>query len=615
LNKAIQADARYAPSYVRLAEAETELDDAENAQNALLKVNELVQSESRLPFDDRMRFRAVRAIMLRDVDGGVRWYRELADRRSGDAGAWLDLGRAQDAAALGADARVSYEKAIQLDGQYAPPRLRRASILALEGRRAEALQAFGEAEDLYRAAANVEGEIETLIRRGVFLNGIGELAQARTALERARNLAVNLQSRAQEIRAQLQLSTVTASEGRWKEAEKMSAAAVESALREDLETVAADGFVDAGTILIHQRKWEEADALLLRAIQLAQQRGAQRIVERANLQRAYLMVQEERYVDALASAGQSLEYVQANRYRRYELTALSIMSRAHEGLGQYAEARQLASRALRIATDIKDEIQAGYALENLGGAANALGILPEALEHRARGLEIHRRLNDVATLPFDLVNRADLLIRVGRHSEAAPLLDELDGAIARKLEAYVPRARRVKVLRALSAAIQHRPDEVDRHTMNFPPNADSRPDSTSQLAAVLLQYAGGLRKSRSHMPPVNVPLAGSTTSPTGRELRYWDLAARLANSNTQSALSGVEETLASNGATVSYEFEWRIAAIGAAAARQLKDVERERIFSERARRALTRLRNDWKSDVASYESRPDLVELRRKAGL
>ena len=614
LNEAIKVDAQYAPSYVRLAEAETELDDAQNAQNALLKVNELVPSESRLPFDERMRYRAVRAMMLRDVDGGVRWYRELVERRSGDAGAWLDLGRAQDAAALTTDARISFEKAIQLDGEYAPPRLRRASILAFEGRREEALQAFAEAERLYRAAANVEGEIETLIRRGSFLNGIGELSQARLSLERAHDLAVTLQSRAQEIRAKLQLSTVTAAEGNWSAAEKMATEAVETALREDLETVAADGLIDLGTILIHQRKWSEADTVLLRAIPLAQQRGAQRVVERANLQRAYLKVEDGRHAEGIAAARSALEYVQANRYRRYELTALSIMSRAHEGLREYPEAKRLAQQALKIAAEIKDEVQAGYALESLAGAANALGALPEALEYRARGLEIHRRLDDVATLPFDLVNRADLLIRTGRHREAASLLEEMEAAIAKKLEAYLPRARRVRVLHALSAAIQHQPNEVERHARDFPPTDDGKTDSSSQLAALLLQCATVLRTNRFQQP-LNASPVGSAASATGRELRYWDLVVRLANTDARSALTAAEETLASDGATVSYEFEWRVAAIGAAAARQVKDVERERVLRERAQRALARLRAEWKSDLAAYESRPDLTELRRKAGL
>lgn len=615
LNEAIRADPKFPPFYIRLAEAETELDEAENAHQALLTVATLVSSESRLPPDDRKRIQAVRALMRRDVDGAVRAYSELTNRRPDDAGAWLDLGRVQDAAALSTDALVSYEKAISIDPQYAPAHLRRASILAFEGQRDNALAAFSEAGRLYRALANQEGEIETLIRLGAYLNGLGELREARAALERARDLAGKLQSRAQEIRAQLHLSSVTASEGKFGDAEKMASAAVDSALREGLETVAADGLVDLGNTLFLQKKRTEADAHFQRAIQLAKKRNAQRIMARASLQSAALLVDADRPSDAIATARGWLEYVQSNRYRRYELNALAIMARAHERLGEFVEARALAEQSLRTATAIKDDAQAGEALENLAGQSNAMGALTDALEYRARGMEIHRRQNDLARLPFDLTNRAELLIRLGRPADADRLLKEVDTGIAQGVDAYKQRERRVRALRALSAATRHDRDDVIRHAHNFPLTSDGKEDSNSYLATVLLEYAQARANPGANARRPSATLGGSTSSAPGREVRYWDLAARLAANDADAALSGVEETLGSKGATVSYEFEWRVAAIGAAAARQVRDVERQRVFSERAQRALGRLRNEWKSDVASYEARPDLSELRRKAGL
>jgi serine/threonine-protein kinase len=614
LSEAIKAAPEYAPSYIRMAEAETELGEVESAQRALLKASSLVRSESRLPFPERKRVEAVRALMLRDVDGAVRAYSELAASRPDDPGAWLDLGRAQDAAALSTDARASYERAIEIDAQLAAAHLRRASVLGLEGRRDEALQEFSEAERLYRAAANVEGEVETLIRRGRLLNNGVELRSARAALERAVELAGQLQSRAQQIRAKLALSTVTASEGLWAEAETMAGAAVESALLGDLEAVAADGLIDLATPLILQGKHVEADAHLRRAIQLAEKRGAQTIVARGTLQRAALMFQNGRPADSLAAARAPLEYFQASRYRRYELTALSVMARAHEELGHYAEARTIAERALDAAIRIKDDTRASEALESLAGQANALGALPDALEYRARGLEIHRRQNDIGVLPFDLINRADLLIRVGRHAEGSRLLDEVDAGIAKKLEAYLPRRRRAVMLRALSAAIQHRHQDVLRHARDFPRAADDTSDSTSRLMRLLAQYAEALDGKRGRIAHANAPL-GSVASANARELRYWDLAGRLLGDDARGALSAVAATLADPNATVSREFEWRIAAIGAAAARELKELDQERMFNQRARQALATLRQEWKADVASYEARQDLAELRRRAGL
>ncbi|MEN3337716.1 MAG: hypothetical protein V7647_1392 [Acidobacteriota bacterium] len=613
LREAITAAPDYPGAYIRMAEADTELGEVEGAQQALLKVSDLVTSESRLPFGDRKRTQAVRALMLRDVDGAVRAYAELAASEPRDPGAWLDLGRAQDAAALSADARVSYERALQLDAQYAPAHLRRASILGLEGRRDEALAGFAEAERLYRAGANVEGEVETLIRLGLFLISTGEAHAARVALERADDLAARVQSRAQQIRAELTLSSVTAFEGRWDDAERMASAAVDAALREHLDTVAADGLVDLANVLALRRRHDEADAYLVRAIEVANRRGAPRIVARATLQRAAVLVAEEHPAQAIIAAKSPLEYFQANHYRRFELVALSVISRAQEALGHYADARRLAERSLALAAEMKDEVQAAQALENLAGEANALGALPDALQYRARGLDIHRRQNDLSSLSFDLVNRADLLIRLGRYPEGAALLDELDAGIAKGLDAYKLRARRAGVLRALAAAIRHQlPDVVRLARPAVAPASEPNPNANAQLAAALLEYAQP-NTARRHSPAA-APLPDSL-SPSGREVRYWTLLTRLAHGDARGALAGAEQTLAAPDGWVSYEFEWRIAAIGAAAARQLRDGPRQHAFVDRAQRAAARLRHEWKSDVASYDARPDFMELRRMAGL
>ena len=258
-----------------------------------------------------MRLRAVRALMLRDVDAAVDAYSQLTRRRPSDPGAWLDLGRAQDAAALTADAKSSYETAIRIDGQYAPARLRLASLLGLEGRRDEALKSFDEAERIYRAGSNVEGEVESLIRRGGLLNGMGEFADARTALQRARDLAGNVQSQAQQIRAELQLSSVIASEGRWSDAEKLAASAVDRALADRFEIVAADGLSNLAEILVRQGRAREADAHLVEAIELAGKRRVQRLVNRAMLQ-ASLILQNGDPAGAIAAAAKPLGMLRAN---------------------------------------------------------------------------------------------------------------------------------------------------------------------------------------------------------------------------------------------------------------------------------------------------------------
>ena len=115
-------------------------------------------------------------------------------------------------------ARRSYERATQIDSQYAAAYLRLGSLDAQEGRRAEAQTAIENAERLYKIASNPEGEAEALLRRGSFLNDLGEVTAARGTLERAATLASSMGSQYHDIRSQLQLAAVTASEGRLRDA-------------------------------------------------------------------------------------------------------------------------------------------------------------------------------------------------------------------------------------------------------------------------------------------------------------------------------------------------------------------------------------------------------------
>ncbi|HXG72342.1 MAG TPA: protein kinase, partial [Gemmatimonadaceae bacterium] len=610
LLEAVAKSPVYAAAYVRLAEANTELDDVERAQQALLKVG---GAEAVLPAEDRLRFRAVRALMLRDVDEAVRSYGSLANKRGQDPGAWLDLGRAQDASALAADARVSYDRAIQLDDQYAAAYLRRASILALEGGHDAALKDFGEAARLYGLDANLEGQAETFLRRGGYLSGSGNIQDARPDLERARTLAAQLGNRAQEIRAELQLSSIMAWEGRSNEAQALAGKAIAAARENDLETVAADGLIDLSNMLLEAKRYDEAAGHLDRALELARTRNAPRIVARAEVQRAALLLATRRPDEAVRRAEQVIPSTRQNRYRRYELIALNVISRGRGDLGQFEEARASSKDVLRIATEIKDDLLVGGALENLAGLAVAAGSLPEAHGYRARSEKLHRERKEIALLGYDLTNRSELLIRLGRPAEADPLLREVEAGIASGIDSFKARERRAKSLRAVSAATEGRFQEAARVGRELMQSGGAAPDTYSRLAGRLIEYSDA--SMGRPVKPAPIPDSEKLSSPTTREIRYWALIAYMASGDAKRTLAAVTTTLADGNSAVSYEFEWRVAAIGAAAARRVKDAPTEQQMARRARQALDRLRSAWKADASSYDARPDLVTLRRNAGL
>ena len=163
LEEATRLFDRFALAYARLAEADTELDDERKAQTRLLRLADLVPDESRLPTDEGLRVRAVRALVLHNPDAAITAYRELTSRHPDDAGAWVDLGRAQEAVGLLTDASALYQRAITQDGQYAPAhlRLRRRGRGLAHGERSACLR---RSQRLYTAAANNEGLTEVLLR-------------------------------------------------------------------------------------------------------------------------------------------------------------------------------------------------------------------------------------------------------------------------------------------------------------------------------------------------------------------------------------------------------------------------------------------------------------------
>lgn len=621
LSSAVQLAPGYVPAHVRLAEACTELDDHQCAQDALNTVGTLAPDERRLSDEDRGRLRAVRALMLRRVDQVVAEYDGLTKLNANDSGAWLDLGRAQDTAARPAAARASFDRAIEIAPENAAAHLRRAIVLSQLGEKKEALAEFDRAAALYRKLSDPEGQTETMLRLGTYLDGIGELKLARQALERAETLAETLDHREQSIRAKIQLSSVTASEGAYSKAEQMATEAIDAALANDLDMVAAEGLLELSTTLYRKgvsaapdpEILKSIDAPLGRAIGLAEKRKAQRLSARAAIQRAAVLTQFGKAAEAFDIESKILPFVRANHYRRHELQLLLVTSRTLEKLGRIPEGRQMAENGLRIAEELQDDAQAAFALENLAGFASSNGNLPEAEGFRRRAEGINRKQGNTGTLPYDFANRAELLIRLGRGSDAAPLLQELLDGQHSGLQPFKALARRGRVLRAVRFATEGRFQDAARITGEILREASGAQDSAGRLAAALFPYSQArLGKRVTQADWTNAAAASRILS---SEARYWTLYALLVSGGAHATLSGAEEALGDQKVTASPELEWRLAALGAAAAHDLKDATRAAALSHRADKAAAIVRTLWKDAFATYGKRSDLADLAKRSGV
>jgi tetratricopeptide (TPR) repeat protein len=608
LEQSVALFPQHALAYARLAEAQIALDDAQAAQATLLRVSTIVPDESRLPAADRLRVQAVRALVLRDSDGGISSYRQLVREDPQDAGAWVDLGRAQEDAGLLVDAHASYQTAIDRSPDDAAAYLRLGVVSAREGRPKDALAAFKTAEELYQARSDIEGETQVSLARGNALDLAGELSAAKSELEQALHLATDSKMFYQQVRARLALSSIAASQGRYSEAQQEASAAVSDALAQGLDTTAAGGLLDLAATLLQLQHAKEAEADANRALDLAERRGARMTAARARTQLASIYQDTGEPQRALTLLEGVLPFFKSTNARWSELTALLIASRAHQQLDHLAQARQLSSEVLRVAEQIKSDGQIALAATNLASVTTDLGDYPAALVLRQRAEDIHRRQGDEASLPFDLTNRAELLVRLGRNSEAAQVLDAVDAGAAKGLESYTARRPRAMFARAMASATKL--DCVDA-TDRLRDIAGGR--SLSGSAAVWAPAIADFCSARLHRPRPAQASLQNVEHPAAREAYYWRAAAAATARDATDALAAARRGLALLGSLPNDELRWRLAAVATIAASQTGDTATARTMRAMGREAIGRLNAAWGEDAATYRRRPDIALLAKDA--
>ncbi len=309
------------------------------------------------------------------------------------------------------------------------------------------------------------------------MDASGQTKAARADLERALAIAKTTGSASQRVRALMTLGSVTATEGRLADAQQIASGAVDDALREGLDTVAAEGLISLGATLADRKQYDEAADRLDQAVKLAEGRGARRVAAAARVQLAEARRLQGQPEAALKIVDEVLPFVHTNQYPRLELRALLIAGRAHNDLDQTDQAGALAAQALSVAEAVHDNDSIAVSSSELAGTLTGAGDYARALPLRERAEALYRSLGDHRSLPYALVNHADVLIRLGRRKEAEMPLAELDAGIARKVDMYVDRAKRAAFLRAYAAATAMRCDEMRGPLAAFgpsPPGAATR---------------------------------------------------------------------------------------------------------------------------------------------
>jgi tetratricopeptide (TPR) repeat protein len=295
---------------------------------------------------------------------------------------------------------------------------------ARQGKYDAAAAEFDQADSLYRALSNTEGQAEVLFQRGLLASTLRKLAEARAAVEKAIQLARAISTEHQEIAATLQLGVVTYLEGDAARAEQIASETVEKARRSGLANLAARGLTDLGIARSGRGDYAGGERSYREAIDLARRFQLHRNEARARLQLADSLERQGNAQSALNEVGPALAYYRQAGFLFETSLALTVLARSHRDLGKYGEARTEFEQLLSLARAADDQRQMMTAEQGVASVLFQLDRWPEALGHYEHHYELANQLRVRASVGLGLLNQAKVLWRLGRYSDAEKVLSE-----------------------------------------------------------------------------------------------------------------------------------------------------------------------------------------------
>ena len=426
LERAVAVDDKFALAHARLAEAWMELDYTDRAKDELLIVNDkLASGISTLSRPDALYLDAIKATVRRDLERAVKSYAEIADLKPDDPQTYVDLGRAYEKKDEAEKAIDSYAKAVHLDPANAAALLRLGILYGRRDDAANAVAAFDKAGTLYQDSSNFEGAAEVFCQRGSLYSQLGKLDDANAQLQRARDIAQINNNTYQQIRILLELTRVAYSKGDTARAKELATGAVDLAKANGIENLITQGLHDLGYIFLVSRAYADAEQYFMQSLDYAQRYKGENNEARVMLSIGNLYIQQELPDQGLPRIEQALSYYRAGGYRKETARCLIMLGRAKLLKGDYEAALRIFDEQLQLAKQIDNPAQVARSQSEIGSALAKQEVYPAALRHFNESYESYSRLGNPLNAGFSLLNKFDMLARLGRHEEAHASLDQL----------------------------------------------------------------------------------------------------------------------------------------------------------------------------------------------
>jgi serine/threonine-protein kinase len=610
LQKAIEADPKFALAHARLAEAWTELDYADKAKDELILAQPLGEAASRLPRIDELYVQAIRATVTRKYSDAVESYKELVRLLPDDTRVLLDLGRAYEKDDNLKPAIASFEAVANRDPQYPTPFLRLAILYGRQVRKQDAWTAFDKADELYQALGNYEGQAEAAYQRGYLLNQFNESDAARKSLQRALDLAQTTGNDYQRVKSLLKIGDAEADTGKLEEAARDINQALELARVKGIDNLYKRGLIDLGNIFLRQGQYEEAEKFYRRSLEIAQTQKDPRNEARAWLTLASSAERRNKPEEVVSCIEHALPFYQQGGYLKESIQARQLLARAKVQTGDYDFALQLMEQVLKLSERLNDPFAAGLAQEDIGNLFIKQGKYPEALTRFQPLYEVAKSGADSKNLGHSLTDRANVLWRLGHYDDARAALLEA-ASIAEAPNAASDLASAYFLAQARFALSERKFDVAETSAKQA---LAKRPltlaISTLGLAQALSGSVGSgqlkceeaVKKARESGDPF-------VLSDTVLALAQVQIESGDAGKALQNALEA-QQILSRSGRQ---DAEWLAWLIAAQASLKSGNSQNARDYASRAQSLLSALQQKWGDDkYTTYLNRPDIQFSRKQ---
>jgi serine/threonine protein kinase len=618
LEHAISLDDRFALAHARLAEAWTELDYSDRAKDELLRVTALVPDRSALPPLDALYLKAVTSTVTRESAGAVESYDKIVQQVAEPEKpfAYLDLGRAYEKNEEIDHAIESYQEAAKRDGQYAPAFLRLGVLYGRQQDLKIAAEAFDKAESLYQALSNLEGVTEVLYQRGALSNKLGKLVEARALLERALDITGRTANKYQQIRILLQLSHTTCVAGDIPRAQQYATEARDLAQADEMENLTTQGLIDLGYAFLVRNQLERAEDYFLQALEFARRNKGRRNEARALLMLGNLRMQQDNADEARRYVEQALPFYEQGGYRKEASQALYLLGHANDLKGDYSNALEAFKKQLQVAEQWGDQSQVALSHEGIGVTLAHREGYPEALQHFEVCYTTYNALGKQLNAGYSLLNRGDMLWRLGRYEEAEAVLNQALSIAVRPQSDYKQLSGRIYLVKAGMALSQRR--FLEAQIMGK--QALGILDTQSRLGLVEAMSVFGLAQTLSGEKQKGrltcgqaAEMAKHTDDPRLVSGTLLALAeSMLEIGDFQGAFATASSAEASFASAGQRESEWKAALLAGRAGARLGDHVSANEYESRAENVYSGLQQYWGIEAfASYGTRLDVGSFKR----